>query len=401
MVIAMRNVPGSPVEGSDFFDRPDALARLGREIANQSNVLLTAPRRVGKTSLILRLCEQYRADGWKAVFFNIEGCGDELAFAEKLVTELHRADLNPDAMTRLALGFKRIRSTLKGMKFGAGIDVEMGDSEDPECGTLGRAIESALRRIDSDEQNVLIAIDELPEVLLSIAKQENGAARVERLLHWLRELRQSYRKQIRWIFLGSIGLDSFVESHNLGKTTNDLVTTTLGALSKEDADQFLEILGRDNNLPIPPAQRQLIISKVGWPLPHHLQVVFHALIDIGTTEVNAQSIEDAFNFLLRPENLSQFDTWRQRLQEQFTTEDTISSTAILNHLCQHADGRTRRQILNAVMKIKPASDVGAVEEQISRLIQILQRDGYLLESDGIYTFRSFLLREFWNRRNIR
>lgn len=397
----MRNIPGSPVEGNDFFDRPEALARLSREITNDSNVLLTAPRRVGKTSLILRLCEQYRSKGWKAVFFNIESCGDELAFAEKLVTELHRADLNPDTMTRLALGFKRIRSTLKGMKFGAGIDVEMGDSEDPECGTLGRAIESALRKIDSDEQKVLIAIDELPEVLLSIAKQENGAARIERLLHWLRELRQSYRKQIRWIFLGSIGLDSFVESHNLGKTTNDLVTTTLGALSREDADRFLEILGRDNNLLIPPAQRQLIISKVGWPLPHHLQVVFHALIDIGTTEVSTQSIDDAFDFLLRPENLSQFDTWRQRLQEQFTTEDTVSSTAILNHLCQHADGRTRRQILNAVMKIRPASDSGAVEEQISRLIQILQRDGYLLESDGSYTFRSFLLREFWNRRNIR
>ncbi len=339
--------------------------------------------------------------GWKTVFFNVEGCGDELAFAEKIVTELHRADLNPAAMTRMALGFQRIRSALKGMKFGAGIDVEMGESDDPECGTLGRAIESALRRIDTDAQTVLIAIDELPELLLAISRQENGLVRVERLLHWLRDLRQTYRHHIRWIFLGSIGLDSFVEERNLGKTINDLITTTLGALSRDEADQFLENLGRDNRLPIPLEARKLIIDRIGWPLPHHLQVVFHAFIDSGITEATADTIEQAFVFLLRPENLSQFDTWRQRLNEQFKVEDAEAAKSILRHLCQHAEGRSRRQILNALMATRPDADPGKIEDQLARLLLILQRDGYLLESDGRYSFRSFLLREFWQIREIR
>jgi len=30
-----------------------------------------------------------------------------------------------------------------------------------------------------------------------------------------------------------------------------------------------------------------------------------------------------------------------------------------------------------------------------------QRDGYLLESAGRYAFRSFLLREYWHRREVR
>ena len=80
----MRNITGSPVEEDDFFDRPRDLQRLRRELGNDANILFTAPRRVGKTSLILRLCEQCREDGWSAAFLNVEGCSDELTFAENL-----------------------------------------------------------------------------------------------------------------------------------------------------------------------------------------------------------------------------------------------------------------------------------------------------------------------------
>jgi hypothetical protein len=397
----MRNISGSPVEGSDFFERPAALARLHRELANQSNLLFTAPRRVGKTSVILRLCEECRAKGWKAVYFNIEGAGDELAFAEKLVSELHRAGLDPGAMTRMALGFQRIRAALKGMKFGAGIDVEMGEAEDPESGTLGRAIDSVLRKVDSEEQDVVIAIDELPELLLAIAKQDGGPVRVERFLHWLRELRQTHRRRIHWVFLGSIGLDSFVEGRNLGKTINDLVPSSLDALSPDDADRFLEVLGNDNGLPLSRDVRHLIIERVGWPLPHHLQLLFHALVDSEAGAATASAVEQAFSFLLRPQNLSQFDTWRQRLDEQFSVEEATAAKAILNHLCQHPAGRTRTRILRALMTLRPAADAGKVEDQLARLLLVLQRDGYLLENDGSYAFRSFLLREFWNRHFLR
>ena len=53
----MRNIIGNPVEGDDFFDRPEILALLRRELENLANILLVAPRRVGKTSLVIRLCE--------------------------------------------------------------------------------------------------------------------------------------------------------------------------------------------------------------------------------------------------------------------------------------------------------------------------------------------------------
>ncbi len=53
------------------------------------------------------------------------------------------------------------------------------------------------------------------------------------------------------------------------------------------------------------------------------------------------------------------------------------------------------------MSTRQSADPAAVEEQLSRLLLMLQRDGYLLESDSSYAFRSFLLREYWHRREIR
>ncbi len=398
----MRNVTGSPVEDDDFFDRPRDLARLQRELANGANLLFTAPRRVGKTSLVLRLCELERKAEKCAVFMNVEGCHDELAFAEKLVDGLRESGLHPEPITRLSLTFRKARQALSGMKVGAaGVDMEMGSAEDPDHSTLGRALESIFRKIENGGKPVLLVIDEMPELLLAVARDEQGIERVSRLLHWLRALRQTYRQNVRWIFLGSIGLDSFVEDRHLRKAINDLTPLNLEALAVEEADRFLSELGESNGLPLSAEQRALIIERVGWPLPHHLQIVFHALIDSGATKADAAAIDAAFAHLLLPNNISQFDTWRQRLEEQFNDSDSEAAKDILRHLCQHADGRERAHVLNALMSTRQAADPAAIEDQLARLLLMLQRDGYLLERAGRYAFRSFLLREYWRRREVR
>lgn len=398
----MRNVTGAPVEHDDFFDRPEDIARLQRELTNGANPLLIAPRRVGKTSIVLRVCELERQDGRCAVFINVEGCHDELSFAEKLIDALRESDLQPEPLSRVSLGLRKARQALRGLKVGAaGVDLEMGSPEDPELGTLGRAVESIFRKLETAGTPVLLAIDEMPELLIALARDEHGAERVSRLLHWLRALRQTYRRHIRWIFLGSIGLDSFLDDRHLRKSINDLTPLTLEALTLDEADVFLSRLSASNGLPLAANERARIIDRIGWPLPHHLQIIFHALVDLGVKQPDAAAVDAAFAQLLLPNNLSQFDTWRHRLEEQFSQNDATAAKDILRHLCPHVDGRRRNQILNALMRTRQAADVRTVEDQLTRLLLLLVRDGYLLESGGRYAFRSFLLREYWHRREVR
>jgi uncharacterized protein len=391
----MRNIIGSPAEGDDFFDRPKILSKLRRELDNLANILLVAPRRVGKTSLVIRLCDQWRSDHKrKAVFVNVEGRSDELAFAEKLIDELAKAGLNPEILTRAMGIFTKIRQALGGKGISVpGLEVSLGEAADADHSTLGKVLESVFRKIEEGENQVLIAIDEMPEFLLTLQKADDGPKRVMAFLHWLRELRQTYRGKIRWVFLGSIGLDNFVEDQKLQKLINDLQIFTLEAFSTEEADAFLKALGESNALALAEPERSEIIRQIGWPLAYHLQLFFHELRDI-----ESRSISSAFESLLQPQKLAYFDTWRQRILDQFREPDAAACMAILDHLCIYRDGRELGQILDYLMAKKPSADVDKVKDQLTWLLIVLQRDGYLLESGGRYTFRSFMLREYWRRR---
>jgi hypothetical protein len=47
------------------------------------------------------------------------------------------------------------------------------------------------------------------------------------------------------------------------------------------------------------------------------------------------------------------------------------------------------------------SEKEKTEVMLSKLLEMLQKDGYLTEHDGIYIFRSPLLRDFWHARFIK
>lgn len=396
----MRNIIGNPVEGEDFFDRPQIVANLLRELRdNQANILLVAPRRVGKTSLMLRICEEWRKEKQsKAIFLNIEGCVDELSFAEKLIDELMKTGFNPDLINRAKRIIENVPKMirLKSIKF-EGLNVDLGDASDDDLRTLGNVLESIFRKIEEGTDNVLIALDESPELLLTLKRSDEieGPKRVVAFLHWLREMRQSYRHKIRWVFLGSIGLDNFVSNHNIHYLINDFQNFPLEAFTPDEADEFLKKLSESSNpsIKLDESERTEIIRRVGWPLAFHLHLVFHELRNSQMISVTA-----AFDSLLKPENLVYFDPWRERIDAQFSEPDAAACKEILKHACQAPDGCDRGQFL-AVLTTKPSAEVEIIDERLSRLLINLQSDGYLIQKDSRYAFRSFLIRDYWKRRH--
>ena len=50
----MRNIIGQPVAGDDLYGREYELDRLWEQLEQGEHILMLAPRRVGKTSLMLR-----------------------------------------------------------------------------------------------------------------------------------------------------------------------------------------------------------------------------------------------------------------------------------------------------------------------------------------------------------
>ncbi len=81
----MNNIVGQPVENDDFFNREAEVHAVWESLEQGNHVLLLAPRRVGKTSLALRVGQRARQAGWRFAF--VDGAYDN-ATAMSFLQEL-------------------------------------------------------------------------------------------------------------------------------------------------------------------------------------------------------------------------------------------------------------------------------------------------------------------------
>lgn len=404
----MKNIIGPPAEGKDFFGRQKEINRFLNLLA-EGSLNLTAPRRVGKTSLVLEVCSRWQKKNRPATFLNVEDCTDEIVFTERLLESVESTAYAQGGLRKWAQKkLRRIRRTSGNIKVGpTGVDMELDTKHPQEQDSLAVIVGELLSTIEKGNDIYLIAIDELPEMLRQISKQENGIERVAKLLHWMRMLRQTHRQRTRWVFLGSIGLDGFADQHGLGKTINDLTIESLSVFSNSEALELLSSLADEYGISMAKEAKTRVLERVGWLLPYHLQLVFHSLrkVHVSTSnsensaKIDTRSVDEAFEDLLQPQNYQYFDTWRQRLHEQYEIDDASLAQKILNTVSRSPTGLSRENILNAT--INPNSNPQSLQDRVAGLLTNLEREGYLMFHGGCYAFRSPILREYWYRRHIR
>ncbi|MGH8573015.1 MAG: hypothetical protein ACREX8_10645, partial [Gammaproteobacteria bacterium] len=182
----MRNMTGPVVRGEDFFDRESEQARFWRDLETD-NLLLLAPRRVGKTSLMRRLGEAAPDNGFTAVFVDVSDAGDEAVFVGRLYQAVLETEAsNPlwSQMEKSWLG-KLVRRVRK--VSGAGFSVEFDPEQASDWPRLGRDLAEALSGL---EGHWLLQIDELPVFILRLLNDGDAAReRVREFLYWMRRLR--------------------------------------------------------------------------------------------------------------------------------------------------------------------------------------------------------------------
>ena len=110
---------GNPVEGDDFYDREKEQARAWRKLEG-SHLLMLAPRRIGKTSLIMRLCATAAAHGFQAVNCSFAKCETERDCVRLLLDTMAETG---QPWQKLLEHLKTPFARLKGVKLGpVGID---------------------------------------------------------------------------------------------------------------------------------------------------------------------------------------------------------------------------------------------------------------------------------------
>lgn len=83
--MCISNKIGPPVEGDDFFGREKEIQKANKLLDSSHSLLLSAPRRIGKSSLAKRLIEEKKNQGWKCVYIDLEETTTEDGFLNLVI----------------------------------------------------------------------------------------------------------------------------------------------------------------------------------------------------------------------------------------------------------------------------------------------------------------------------
>lgn len=382
--MCISNKIGPPVEGEDFFGREKEIRRAKRLLDSNHSLLLSAPRRIGKSSLAKRLIEEKKQQGWKCVYIDLEETTTEEGFLRLVIGAFQGNGIWKQLAEGMSKGVASVFDRLEKVTIGGVVDFNIGKRDEQED------LYNNLKDLIKHDEDTFIVVDELTLFLSIINKSENGAEKVAFILNWLRSLRQVSKTHVRWLFCGSVGLRNFTSAMNLGYTINDLMEFGLGELTREEAEGLLSGLCRSEHIEMSDELINYTLDKLHWNIPYFIQVIFSKLAEEYEDEVTIESIDNAYNKLCSENYLS---TWSERLSEYGTYE--VPARQILKSLSTQHAGMGRDAMLDILMTGRDVSKVEEVDLLLSKVLEMLENDGYILKMNSIRAFRSPLLRDYW------
>ena len=399
----MRNITGNPVSGTDFHGRTSELKQLRRTLENGNHVLILAPRRVGKSSVIAETERLLTLDGWKIISMDVQHAEDEAGFLQLMYEAIDESPVELEKTTgeKIRGGIQAFRSALRGLKAGAvGVQLDVSENEST-WEEAANPLRAQIKRLAKTKDRILFAMDELPIFLSRLLQRPEGNQRVQRVLNWLRSVRQACGSDLPWVLCGSIGLDTFVQNHGLEGSINDLTEMTVGAFSPTDATELLNRLAKvEPELGTLPAEViDDILNRVGWLLPYYLQLMFHSLVSIAEQNRSGEfpSVTDvatAYTAATRTKNLGH---WSSRLNDLLTADEKRRVHLILNEVAKAPNGCPRDNLHGVLLRAAPQTDPETLHSSLRSLLKLLADDGYVIEDNGCVRFRSFLLRDYWKQ----
>lgn len=384
----MKLTIGNPVVGDDFFDRELEQRQIWRKLES-NHLLMLAPRRIGKTSLIYRLCQSSQEHDSFSLHCSLAGCDDERDCVQELFKALQILHTTSQKTSKL---FESIKSITI-----AGTGIDWANDKADGWRTAGEEIGKALA---ASEHNWLICVDELPVFIVKLLQQgEPSRQRARTFLYWLRDLRQTHFQRIKWLLAGSIGLDTMTARLRIGDAINDLEPFKLDAFSPDSAKRFLAELARSYELPLDSATIGHLLERIGWPVPYYLQLMFSHLRDAyldEKTQPSPTAVDAVFDKLLGQSYRVHFDYWRQRLDDELGQPEAGYASRILDLICTTPEGMTSDTLAQALQA--QIADADARERMLRHLVQILENDGYLVRHEtGRYAYRLEWLRMYWQK----
>lgn len=391
----MQNVTGQPVVGANLYGRGYELTTLWERLERGEHVLLLAPRRVGKTSLMLELRRQPRPN-WHVIYVDVEGAADAADLFADILVQLAAHPAHRRGLENIP-GWQAAKDILSAANFSAktpvgDLKVEFASAMRTNWRRRADQIRARLAATEA-EGRLLIIVDELPVLVSSLI--DNGAKRdAELLLSKLREWRQApdLRGSVATLVGGSIGLEGVVRRAGLSSIINDFVPFHLDSWHRSTARQFLDEIGRNSGFPLGESTVEQILDLLNDPVPYHLQLFFQVLrleCRDDPAALKPQLVESCFEQRLAgASGTAHLDHYATRLEIALNERKRDAALAILSRLASLKESVPVKEL----QQLTPGG-----QDACRSALRVLETDGYIRRDSDRVSFRSNLLRQWWRK----
>lgn len=384
----MKNSLGSPARGDAFYPRDETVIKIYRLLKSRTSIYLSAPRRVGKTSILKKL-EEFPEEGFYFIYVITESVDSQNEFFKIVFEELLESKAIK-TLAKLSNTFKDIfTSVTEKVKSIKGIELREG--EEPNYYDL---LVELFSNISNEHGRVVVMIDEFPQTIQNILDKSDKED-AKKFIQKNREMRhhKNIQDKVNFIYTGSISLHPMVEKVTSLTAINDLKTIDVEPLSREHAMIFIAELLIEDDISIPEELLSYITDKISWLIPFHIQLIVQEIVDVNEAEkknIDTGTIDKAFEQVVHSRNKPQFEPYFSRLSKIFKGQEYDFALDILKHVAIH-DAIEHNILYNKSIKyeIKELKDV----------MNSLEADGYLFEQERLYRYTSPIL-QLWCKKHI-
>jgi hypothetical protein len=369
----------------DVIGRDQIIASLWERLA-QGSAVITAERRMGKTSVIQKMNAQ-QPPNFVGDYQDLE----EISTPEDLVRNIYNKICEVlSTQQRFKQLFQNLLKDWGGEKF---LSVGLPHPKISWQQNLQIIIKDLSSQLDPNEIWIFFW-DELPLALEKI-RVNSGASAAMSVLDNFRSIRQTYNN-IRMVYTGSIGLHHVIgKLRDAGYTNspiNDMYKLNLPPLANEDALYLAQQLLIGENI------ATTSITEVGNGIVEAVNGIpfyIHHVVDLlngRSSPVGILDINTAITNALEEVNIWELGDYEERIQKYYLESNYKLALLALDKLAISEKLLSFTELLDLA---KAEIDV-VDKEDFRKVLKLLEQDHYVSrEVGGGYCFRFQLVKKYW------
>lgn len=390
-------VIGNIAKGKDLWDRQNEVKTIWKAL-EKTSVLLKAPRRFGKTSIMYHLYENPKSD-FKVFFQDTEGMNEPEDFISDLMAKTLLDSKFNNAIKPITKWLKKITDKIEEVEVA---NFRLKIKEEIKIDWKEKGLDFITNLAEYDEKIVFL-IDEIPVLVQNIDKK-HGSQTAQDFLHWFRTVRQTPNlSKIRWVVGGSIGIEHILERIKAGtKIINDFQIIGIGPFSKEDGKAYImELLKTEGQIKrITSATVNKILELIGAPVPYFIQILvkesLHEMERRKEKTLSNKIIHIAYREqVLGPASRTYFEHYFTRLRDYYDeNSERVAKRLILEVARKKSVGKAE---LFKLFRMESRGNLS--DERFSYLMTDIENDFYVSydPENKTYSFTTNILRDWWLR----